>query len=617
MLTIAAIASAAVIYSDHNQGVESDGTPNTADLSILVTTAVPTVPPATEVNSNTPTPTLIATQTSVSNPTVIPTPTPTPTLTPLPTATPGLGGGGGGGGGGGDQPTPSPTVTSTPTPMPSVTPTPTPTPSVTPTPTPAPTVTPTPAPSATPTPTPTPVPTPTPTPAPSATPTPTPTVTPTPTSMVLIVAAYNSTNRESADYVCDGVNDQVEINEAIAALGGQPGNVELSTGTFTISQPILLKENLTLYGHGDSTIVFLEDGSDCTMIKNSWSSTGLVNVTIRDMRLDGNRGKQAQGPNWGDGHAIQMFGANAHYENLTIENMWAGGIRFKGDNSKILNNTIINCQWSAVAAIESFGCEISYNDIRDCATILSDAGRGDCITTFVGGNHMISYNYIERGGKLSQIMAWVSPNSRFISNTCIDGMFMGIGPYSDYSIIENNTITNPACNAIDTRITPEGTGNYYIIRGNTINMINSAKSENTGICVEGNGHQITDNDISFIRGSGIKVGSCDDVYIANNRIRNVGIVEPSFFSAITIQIWETTHVINNRTTIENNKCYDDQTVKTTKYGLLLLPGAGTIDSLIVRNNDFSGVKEVGIQAWGTTHITNATFENNLGGMKLQ
>jgi hypothetical protein len=42
------------------------------------------------------------------------------------------------------------------------------------------------------------------------------------------------------EYICDGTADQVEINAAIAALGGNSGRVQLSEGTFYLSAPITL-----------------------------------------------------------------------------------------------------------------------------------------------------------------------------------------------------------------------------------------------------------------------------------------------------------------------------------------------------------------------------------------
>ena len=72
---------------------------------------------------------------------------------------------------------------------------------------------------------------------------------------MITVAASNAPARikSLADYVCDGVADETEINAAIA-LGA--GEVKLSTGTFNITNgPIILAANVWLRGSGAATTI--------------------------------------------------------------------------------------------------------------------------------------------------------------------------------------------------------------------------------------------------------------------------------------------------------------------------------------------------------------------------
>jgi parallel beta-helix repeat protein len=74
------------------------------------------------------------------------------------------------------------------------------------------------------------------------------------------IAATSATakSKAGADYICDGVADDVEINAAIASLDGIGGCVELSEGTFNLGSttPINLnKDNVWLKGQGYSTVV--------------------------------------------------------------------------------------------------------------------------------------------------------------------------------------------------------------------------------------------------------------------------------------------------------------------------------------------------------------------------
>lgn len=76
----------------------------------------------------------------------------------------------------------------------------------------------------------------------------------------LKVAASNATakSKAAADYVCDGVADEVEINAAIASLDGIGGCVELSEGTFNVADAIGYSrqfDNIWIKGQGYSTVV--------------------------------------------------------------------------------------------------------------------------------------------------------------------------------------------------------------------------------------------------------------------------------------------------------------------------------------------------------------------------
>lgn len=67
-----------------------------------------------------------------------------------------------------------------------------------------------------------------------------------------VVAAANSlaSSRAAADYVCDGVADDVEINTAFADMGGLAGRVVLLEGDFTLAAPVTVPVNCSLMGQG-------------------------------------------------------------------------------------------------------------------------------------------------------------------------------------------------------------------------------------------------------------------------------------------------------------------------------------------------------------------------------
>ncbi|WP_214020432.1 CARDB domain-containing protein [Methanoculleus sp.] len=79
-----------------------------------------------------------------------------------------------------------------------------------------------------------------------------------------IVAASDSSaaDKASADYICDGVNDHVEIQAALNALPSSGGVVLLTSGTYNCAGVIAPKASSTLMGEGESetNLVFTRDG---------------------------------------------------------------------------------------------------------------------------------------------------------------------------------------------------------------------------------------------------------------------------------------------------------------------------------------------------------------------
>lgn len=102
-----------------------------------------------------------------------------------------------------------------------------------------------------------------------------------------VVAASDSKNTLRADYVCDGTDDQVEINQAITDLPAGGGRIILLEGEYDISSQITIsKDNVTLQGQGFGT--YLNVDSDIYGIAMVLRSE----IVLRDFRL-------VQTANWG------------------------------------------------------------------------------------------------------------------------------------------------------------------------------------------------------------------------------------------------------------------------------------------------------------------------------
>ncbi|MEM7111212.1 MAG: hypothetical protein AAF614_02180 [Chloroflexota bacterium] len=76
-------------------------------------------------------------------------------------------------------------------------------------------------------------------------------------SLSLLVAAADAPEvvKTVAHFQCDGVDDQVQINQAIESLGAAGGLVQLSEGTFYCHDAVRLNSRITLFGKGPGTVL--------------------------------------------------------------------------------------------------------------------------------------------------------------------------------------------------------------------------------------------------------------------------------------------------------------------------------------------------------------------------
>ncbi len=148
-----------------------------------------------------------------------------------------------------------------------------------------------------------------------------------------------------ADYICDGTDDDVQIQAAIDAVAAKGGRVVLSTGKFVISSTIDLKAQLVFEGTGigsgasagEGTTIYLADGSDCTMLEFEKTAGGADAdfLTIREIYLYGNNANNAA-----TSHGVWIHGdADGTPMDIMIDHVWVHGFNNDGFRITSLNNT--------------------------------------------------------------------------------------------------------------------------------------------------------------------------------------------------------------------------------------------------------------------------------------
>ena len=145
---------------------------------------------------------------------------------------------------------------------------------------------------------------------------------PTGRTATFTVAASDSSaaDKAQADYLCDGTDDQVEIQVAIDAtdaVGG--GLVYLCEGTFNIHDTITIKNLVSIAGSGWNTELKLINNANCNMFESDPTANAGY-LVLRDMQLGGNDNNNVSGS------CIYITAGYLHgdwyYERLLI-NHWA------------------------------------------------------------------------------------------------------------------------------------------------------------------------------------------------------------------------------------------------------------------------------------------------------
>ena len=192
----------------------------------------------------------------------------------------------------------------------------------------------------------------------------------TPSNKTVYVAADGKGN-----FNCDGSDDQVEINKALAYVAENPQftTVHLKgPNTYVISDSIFIGNNTTL--EGDPTAVIkLEDNADWPSNKPliaQIDSTGIHGVTIKGFEINGNHNNNEDKMR-GEGYYNMIHFLNS--EDIQVHKMYmhdghGDGLKVeKGSNIQFYNNKVYKLGHDGLYAI---GCQNveAWNNTITCRT---------------------------------------------------------------------------------------------------------------------------------------------------------------------------------------------------------------------------------------------------------
>lgn len=207
------------------------------------------------------------------------------------------------------------------------------------------------------------------------------------------------------DYLCDGSDDDVEINAAIQALPSTGGEIVLLDGTYNLAAQILVdKPNTTLRGNGFATILSknFRDSNAITgpAISISGSGSRITALSLlygaTSSRLTGDRG-------------TRIIASDCQVDNCKIDGLYHGVYVYSGGyRARITQNYFSNCEygvwvgeaWACIAEnhISSETCIwLANSNIRVVANYI-DADTIGIDTAPAGTQSVITGNHIFGAG---------------------------------------------------------------------------------------------------------------------------------------------------------------------------------------------------------------------------
>ena len=331
-----------------------------------------------------------------------------------------------------------------------------------------------------------------------------------------IVAASDSLDTSRADYVCDGTDDQEEINDAINEVYNNPnnpglgGSVYLLAGTYNITAPIQLKSNISLIGEGAGTVLKVVSSSNYNVINAHGTSTNhLSGILISQLRIDGNK-DNVSGSNFGISFE---YVDDSKITKIWVENLTSSGLGLQNSSCNILSKSFFLKNGSDGIYLFS-----SQDNIISKSNFSENGYAG--IKLESSDNNIIDSNIVYKNDDKGILLNSSSNNIILSNNISYTQTFQGLQLYnsSQFNIVYGNNINN---NKQGFLINQSSTRN--LISSNLIHFPSSGSGYAMSLSQSGSnllvGNSIYDEETNSIS---LSIANSSDVIIASNLISYPG-----------------------------------------------------------------------------------------------
>lgn len=346
----------------------------------------------------------------------------------------------------------------------------------------------------------------------------------------------------SGDYNCNGISDQIEINQALDFVDANSNYTTVylkGQNTFWINEPIYISANTILEGDANATVKLIDNAGWNTQFKPLIGQKGLTftfglqdpntttgNITIRGFELDGNSNMQPEPSGNSYYNAIILQNCfNITVNDMYIHHCLADALQTGYDlygfdiNLQFYNNRVHSSGHDGIYVTNSENFEIHDN-------IFSD-NRTDAHIRVQDCNHFKIYNNI--GGN--------DPDRQFSGGIGISMQAKASTPLNDAEIYNNYFY---------------GKGAYH---GIWLWQTNGGGTLNTHENVH-----IHHNIISWYKNDAIRIEGFHNTLIENNVIQSDGGLENQFGGGVVFANGDpSNNVTGFQTTVRNNIIVDNIT----------------------------------------------------------
>lgn len=262
------------------------------------------------------------------------------------------------------------------------------------------------------------------------------------------------------DYLCDGTDDQVEINTAIQALPSTGGEVVILDGTYNLTASILIKKNrVTLSGNGTGTVLKrafegTTEHNALIKFKSSYYST------IRFLCLEGNK-KSYNGTN-NNGICIDSCTGIIISENILLNNNSYGIYDYFSDNATIIGNI---CYSNSSGICSGMRCGVITGNIcrYNSASGIYTNSYAETITGNICNNNLY-------GIRLAR-------SSNMADKCTVTGNTCNVNTYGIDIAVSNTSVTGNTCTGNNYGIILSGSAKNNTVTGNTLIRGNGLESD--------------------------------------------------------------------------------------------------------------------------------------------